>query len=278
MEEEEVTYQTEAKAQAKVINKMEKEGMMLHKQRKRDVGKFRSHLVDLTLKLDGLTTLHGQHSRNLLRESQDVSIKIVESSSSLVRAEVDIFESLARKGWTGGGLDDLLGKGVDLFSSEPETHQSETNKLFSILPSKSILADSCGDHNRKHKKTDSIGKTDSLSGEGERYQSLAGAINERSDDVLSIFSERGVDNGSILNRSRGVRPWSPSPIRAVETKEVTKVVSKADSKVDESIKEPESNDPAPAQEAKTSTSQQLSRGREHQRRWSVTDGGNLSEE
>lgn len=277
MEEEEVTYQTEAKRQAKVIHKMEKEGMMLHKQRKRDVGKFRSHLVDLTLKLDGLTTLHGEHSRTLLRESQEVSVKIVESSSSLVRAEVDIFEALARKGWTGGGLDDLLEKGVDLFSSEPETHQSDTDKLFSILPSKSILADSSGEHSasRKHMKTDSIGKTDSLSVEGERYQSLAGAINERADDVVSIWSERGMDHG-ILNRSRGVRPWSPSPVRAVETEDISKIVSKKASKVEENIKEVEPKEIAPPQEPEPSTRDQ-SRGREH-RRWSVTDDGTFSEE
>lgn len=260
MEEEEVTYQREVKLQSKDIRRMEKEGLRLHKQRKRDVGKFRSHLVDLTRKLDGLTTLHGKHSRTLLRESQDVSVKIVESSSSLVRAEVDIFEALARKGWSGGGLDELLEKGVDLFAPEAETHQSEANKLFSILPSKSILvADGTGEGGSK-----GHGKTDSLLVEGDRYQSLAGAMdqNERQDEVGSIFSERGIDG--ILNRSRGVRPWSPSPVNRAKEKE-------DELKGDESVKENKVQEPE--QEAKASNDQ--SRGGE--RRWSVTDDDIVSE-
>jgi len=259
MEEEELTYQREAKRQSKEIRRMESEGMRLHKQRKRDVGKFRTHLVDLTLKLDGLTTLHGTHSRTLLAESQELSFKLVESSSSLVRAEVDIFEALARKGWTGGGLDELLEKGVDLFSAEPETSQTDTNKLFSILPSKSILADTGEPGTSK-----GHGKADSLLVESERYQSLAGAIDrsERQDDVGSIFSDRGMDG--ILNRSRGVRPWSPAPINRAKEKEKGDVA-----KVDESVKENEIQESIPVPP-------EPSRGRE--RRWSVTDDGTLSED
>ncbi len=118
MEDEDEVYTRAVKSQSKEIRRLEKEGLKLHRQRRRDVAKFRNHLVDLTTKLDGLTALHGEHARNLLRESQDTSVRIVDASCSLVRAEVDIFESLARKGWTGGGLEEVLEKGVDLFASE----------------------------------------------------------------------------------------------------------------------------------------------------------------
>ncbi|KID98399.1 Phospholipid-binding protein, partial [Metarhizium majus ARSEF 297] len=118
VDDEEETYQARIKAQSREVKRLEKEGLKLHRQRRRDVARFRAHLVDLTRKLDGLTTLHADHARALLRESQDTSARIVDASCSLVRAEVDIFESLARKGWTGGGLDDLLDKGVDLFAAE----------------------------------------------------------------------------------------------------------------------------------------------------------------
>lgn len=176
VEDEEESYASAVAVQSKEIRRLEKEGMKLHKQRRRDVAKFRSHLVELTTKLDGLTTLHGEHSRTLLRESQDTSARIVEASCSLVRAEVDIFESLARKGWTGGGLEDVLEQGQDLFASEdviPDRtvgHSDgrfggtggnivaggasdggiasggagEGSKLFSILPPRSILADTTG--------------------------------------------------------------------------------------------------------------------------------------
>ncbi|KAL2149957.1 hypothetical protein VTH82DRAFT_7633 [Thermothelomyces myriococcoides] len=87
---------------------------------RRNVGQLREHLVALTARLDGLTALHGDHAAALLRESQEASARIVDASCSLVRAEVDIFESLARKGWSGGGLEDLLERGVDLFAADED--------------------------------------------------------------------------------------------------------------------------------------------------------------
>lgn len=229
VEDEEDGYARAVAAQSKEIRRLEKEGLKLHRQRRRDVAKFRSHLVELTTKLDGLTVLHGEHARTLLRESQETSVRIVEASCSLVRAEVDIFESLARKGWTGGGLEEVLEKGVDLFAAEePVTvgrgvssadgngggaggGSGEGSKLFSILPPKSILADSA---------SDSFGggtnRADSLLVEPDRYQSLAGAVSDptaasthgrdRSDrdrDTDSVFSE--------FNRPSGLRPFSPQP-------------------------------------------------------------------
>jgi len=218
MEEEEVAYQKEAKAMSREIRRMEKEGLRLHKQRKRDVGKFREHLVQLTMKLDSLTGLSGGHSRGLLRDCQEMSKGIVECSAGLVRAEVDIFEALARKGWNGGGLDELLEKGKDFFANETDSdaHPNHGAKIFSILPqNRSILAHDPGDgagplrmgHNR----------SDSLLVDGMPYQSLAGAVSGSKDpDVNSIFSERDMSTSGVLNRPRGARPFSPIPGESLE--------------------------------------------------------------
>ncbi|KXJ93749.1 hypothetical protein Micbo1qcDRAFT_231408 [Microdochium bolleyi] len=244
MADEDEHFQSEVAARSKEIRKLEKDGMKLHKQRRRDLGKFREHLVELTSKLDGLTTLQGEHSRTLLRESQVTSTRILDASCSLVRAEVDIFESLARKGWSGGGLDDLLEKGRDLFANEDDTLGSAMMsghgaagagaagghgitgtgsgaadggaKLFSILPPKSILAESGSASADTSNNTGGArgrprghGRADSLLVDADRYQSLTGAIDQDRTDTESIFSE--------FNQSRGVRPFSPQPIRRVPT-------------------------------------------------------------
>ncbi|KAK6208080.1 hypothetical protein LQW54_007126 [Pestalotiopsis sp. IQ-011] len=220
IEDEGESYKTEIAARSKEIRKLEKEGLKLHKQRRRDVGKFREHLVDLTNKLDGLTTVHGEHARTLLRESQETSVKILDASCSLVRAEVDIFEGLARKGWSGGGLDELLEKGKDLFANDEETLLSgadanvvavtngEGARLFSILPPKSILADAAPGDSARYRGHQ---RADSLLADNDRYQSLAGAVDRDGDrgDNESIFSD--------FNQSRGVRPFSPQPIRRLPT-------------------------------------------------------------
>ncbi|KAF5688434.1 IVY1-phospholipid-binding protein [Fusarium circinatum] len=216
IDDEEETYKQKIKAQSKEIKRLEKEGMKLHKQRRRDVGRFRAHLVELTTKLDGLTTLHADHARTLLRESQETSGRIVEASCSLVRAEVDIFEGLARKGWSGGGLDDLLEKGQDLFATEEDVANlgsggsGDTPKLFSILPPKSILADTGSDPSRSHVRGDS------LLMDTERYQSLAALASDSRpsggvmNDSDSVFS-------TDFNKPRNARPFSPQPIRRIPT-------------------------------------------------------------
>jgi hypothetical protein len=273
MEEEEVTYQREVKERSKEIRRMEKEGLRLHKQRKRDIAKFRGHLVDLTTKLDSLTSLHGGHSQTLLRDSQETSMRIVEASSSLVRAEVDIFEGLARKGWTGGGLDELLERGVDLFANEPDTGNNETSKLFSILPQKSILADTSTENASGARP--SHARHDSLVVEEERYQSLAGAVssNDRGDDAGSIFSETTTNaTTGNFNKSRGVRPFSPPPLtRNQETQDSSKSPDK--SSVRTAIKESLAEGAGASQAVMPSDTDE--RGRE--RRWSVTDDAVVSE-
>ncbi len=219
--DESETYERAVRDQSRAIRRLEKEGLKLHRQRRRDVAGFRSHLVALTTQLDGLTVLHADHARNLLRESQETSTKIVDAACSLVRAEVDIFEGLARKGWTGGGLEDVLERGADLFARDEDDGygagagggQDDTgSKLFSILPHKSILADAGSDTTRPGHT-----RAESLLGDVERYQSLAGAAMSPvkggggggggGGDTDSIFSEPSRPRGG------GVRPFSPQPIR-----------------------------------------------------------------
>lgn len=291
MEEEEVSYQKEARACSKEIRRMEKEGLRLHRQRKRDVGKFREHLVLLTGKLDALTGLSGGHSREMLRDCQEMSKGIVECGAGLVRAEVDIFEALARKGWNGGGLDELLEKGRDLFANETETHDAHPNlgaKIFSILPqNRSILAGDTGDNGRpsaiNHKRSDS------LLVDGLPYRSLAGAMSSGRDiDATSIFSERDTSTTGILNRSRGVRPFSPTPgerVRdpledyptsrqeedrgeAASAKTVTQALPLDSTAIDD--------EPATSEVGEGSENGRSER-RESERRWSVNDDGVVSD-
>ncbi|RYC64407.1 hypothetical protein CHU98_g1808 [Xylaria longipes] len=220
IEDADEAYQKEVALRSREIRRLEKEGLKLHKQRRRDLSKFREHLVQLTGKLDGLSALHGDHAQSLLRESQEASAKILDASCSLVRAEVDIFEGLARKGWSGGGLDDMLERGRDLFAAEDDAigavpggsgsavgggAAGEGTKLFSILPPKSILADTASDSGARGGYT----RSDSLLTETERYQSLTGAVTSDRGDAESIFSD--------FNHSRGVRPFSPQPIRRQAT-------------------------------------------------------------
>ncbi|OAA54922.1 Leucine Rich Repeat domain protein [Cordyceps fumosorosea ARSEF 2679] len=215
IDDEEATYQQQITAQAREVRRLEKDGLRLHRQRRRDVARFRAHLVELTGKLDGMSTLHADHARTMLRESQETSARIVDASCSLVRAEVDIFESLAKKGWTGGGLEDLLEKGQDLFAADAHAGYaggggggsgSDGVKLFSILPPKSILADAAGSDSGS--RAGGHARSDSLLTDPDRYQSLT-ALASDARPAAAAEAEAPAD----FNKPRNARPFSPQPIR-----------------------------------------------------------------
>ncbi|RDA95281.1 hypothetical protein CP533_3456 [Ophiocordyceps camponoti-saundersi (nom. inval.)] len=214
IEDEEETYQHSITAQSREVKRLEREGLKLHRQRRRDVGRFRAHLVDLTAKLDGLTTLHADHARSLLRESQETSTRIVDASCSLVRAEVDIFESLARKGWSGGGLDDLLDRGRDLFAADDDAiahPPPDPAKLFSILPHKSILPDS-SDSLLPSMNTYSSSNDDD---EHDEYRSSSSLSDSSAASTATITAAAAA---AEANRPRNnPRPFSPQPIRRIPT-------------------------------------------------------------
>ncbi|KAJ2904904.1 hypothetical protein MKZ38_006945 [Zalerion maritima] len=202
------SYKLAVKNASKEISKMEKEGAKLQKGKRRDVRKLRDHLTELTGKLDGLSQLGFAHSMTLLRESQDTSMKITDAACSLVRAEVEIFEALARKGWTGGGLEDVLEQGTDLFAAEDVVTTGvgvvgSGEGLFSILPPKSILAGASA-------SPEKIGNLNRPAGHG------------RTDSLLSdpTFARHSNDDDSLFDETRSHhirRPFSPQPIRKAPT-------------------------------------------------------------
>ncbi|KAK1768810.1 putative phospholipid-binding protein [Phialemonium atrogriseum] len=232
VDDEQEAYGRAVRAQSRDIRRMEKEGMKMHRQqRRRDVAAFREHLVQLTGRLDGLTALHAGHARTLLRESQDTSARILDASCSLVRAEVDIFEGLARKGWTGGGLEDLLEKGVDLFAADDAGGGHDGagggggagtgpgggeggggGKLFSILPPKSILADSSTAAGAASSPaSDSTARYAVADNHDDPYQSLVGAVSVTGPSPGPARGREAASFDPNRPRGGGVRPFSPPP-------------------------------------------------------------------
>ncbi|PHH80439.1 hypothetical protein CDD82_1738 [Ophiocordyceps australis] len=233
MDDEDDLYRRSVRAQAAEVKRLEREGLKLHRQRRRDIARLRAHLVDLTAKLDGLTVLHSDHARTRLRESQETSARILDASCSLVRAEVDIYEGLARKGWAGGGLDDLLDKGQDLFAAAADdsapgalttsistaaSTAGDASKLFSILPPRSILADSA--------PTDAssrLGHTrgDSLLSDPTHHTPPSSHLPHHllQNHSYSPAPFLSADAESVASadfvRPRHARPFSPQPIRRI---------------------------------------------------------------
>lgn len=128
------------------------------RQKLRNLVQYRSTLLDLTSQVDDINRCKFEFLGDLHNEAEDLGSHIRRSLASTVTAEIEIFDGIARKGWSGGGLDNLLGGCPDPFEGEPAsvdedpphepTPSPETptperdvdNNLFSVLPrSRSIL-------------------------------------------------------------------------------------------------------------------------------------------
>ncbi|KAH8153623.1 uncharacterized protein LAJ45_02436 [Morchella importuna] len=153
--ENEEQYKKEANEKSKELRKREQDHLKLARQRKRNLSSFRTALVDLTRQIDELDNLKYGHYRSALALSQETSSRILDSSALVVRAEIEIFEKIAQKGWdSSGGLDDLISRSADPFAPEPGSGPNGEGEIFSILPSHSNTGGSEG-----------------------KYQSLTGALN-----------------------------------------------------------------------------------------------------
>lgn len=248
--ENEERYKMEATEKGNELRKREQDHLKLARQRKRsgysplfrqldyfsswtsttaadgheDLSAFRSALVDLTRQIDELDNLKYAHYRSALALAQDTSTRILDSSALVVRAEIEIFEKIAQKGWdSSGGLDDLISRSADPFAPESGNGSNGQGEIFSILPSHSILPSPQGPGMSRSASTidESDGSTGTVgAGEG-KYQSLTGALSHSGDfdeyedeDVRSIFSG-GFSNPGLLNNGGGrgkigIPPFSPS--------------------------------------------------------------------
>ncbi|KAK9429053.1 hypothetical protein V1505DRAFT_289596, partial [Lipomyces doorenjongii] len=116
--EHEDKFQKETISRTKELRKTEKQHVKLGKKKQRNLALYRSALMDLTAQVDGLEKLKYEYFKYSLDITQNISAKILKQATGIVRAEVEIFEGIARKGWTGEGLDDILSNSTDPFAVE----------------------------------------------------------------------------------------------------------------------------------------------------------------
>lgn len=157
-----------------------------------DLSAFRSALVDLTYQIDELENLKYGHYRTALDLSQETSLKILDYSALVVRAEIEVFEKIAQKGWdSSGGLEELMTRAADPFNTGYGNNPGDNGEIFSILPTESILPSPHGALSRAGSISGTSGNTAT---EG-KYQSLSAALSQNGDfedyddeDANSIFS------------------------------------------------------------------------------------------
>ncbi|KAK9450652.1 uncharacterized protein V1518DRAFT_360765, partial [Limtongia smithiae] len=116
--EHEEKFQKETIARTKQLRKTEKQNVKLGKKKQRNLQLYRQALIDLTAQVDGLEHLKYDYFKYSLDITEDISSKILKQATGIVRAEVEVFEGIARKGYAGEGLDDILSQSMDPFAPD----------------------------------------------------------------------------------------------------------------------------------------------------------------
>lgn len=121
------------------------------RKRGMNLSAYRSTLLDLTSQIDDINRLKFEFLSDVHALTTELAESLHSSIASAVTAEIEVFENIARKGWSGGGLDGLLTGCPDPFELEhkrPSSHASQhslhtepetDSNLFSIIPPRPIL-------------------------------------------------------------------------------------------------------------------------------------------
>lgn len=116
----EETFKTQLKEKSRLLKRQERENLIMSKKRIRNLAVYRNSLLELTSQIDDIDRLKYEHFIHQYDIAQNTSLNILSYAASVVRAEVEIYEGIARKGWSGGGLDDLISAGSDPFGPSEE--------------------------------------------------------------------------------------------------------------------------------------------------------------
>ncbi|KAG0668916.1 hypothetical protein C6P45_004266 [Maudiozyma exigua] len=91
----------------------------------RNLISYRESLNNLQNQLDQLELLKYDYYNDSYQLVESTCNKVLKNVASITRAQVEISENIARKGWSGGGLDDLLIDADDPFTKNEEEEEEE---------------------------------------------------------------------------------------------------------------------------------------------------------
>ncbi|CCH62921.1 hypothetical protein TBLA_0I02650 [Henningerozyma blattae CBS 6284] len=118
-------FKKNCKEQSNKLKLQEKYNTQLAKRKVRNIISYRESLTNLQIQLDQLEQLRHDFYQDSYLLVDSTCNQLLKDVASLSRAQVEICENIARKGWSGGGLDDLLLDADDPFSKDEEDDEEE---------------------------------------------------------------------------------------------------------------------------------------------------------
>ncbi|KAG0049103.1 hypothetical protein BGZ83_006053 [Gryganskiella cystojenkinii] len=137
IEASEAQYERSMRDMSQKIKETEATSLQNGRKRQRDLLQFRQALTTLTMQVDELERIKiGYYFGSLESEQANLQL-ILQKTSTIVRAEVDIYERIANKGLNDTILEPMTTQGPDPYCTYPTT--DEFSSIFSILPPTPII-------------------------------------------------------------------------------------------------------------------------------------------
>lgn len=193
-------FKESIKEKVATLKKQEKENSKLSKLKSRNLVLYRSKLLQLTSYIDEIDKMKHDYYQSSFDLVQDTSNKILTQLGSIVRAQVEIYEGIARKGWSGGGLDDLISECPDPFVQEDDNElDNERNNELNILNFTKInLNNDDGEENRGAGAVDTVLEEDEPQESSAQRQVTNDEINQ-TPFIKSVPNSIKEDNESIVH-------------------------------------------------------------------------------
>lgn len=126
-------FKVNIKDRVRDLKRQERENAKLSRSKTRNLVTYRSKLQQLTSQIDEIDKLKHDYYQSSFDLVQETSNKVLKNVGSIVRAQVEIYEGIARKGWSGGGLDELISQCPDPFSPEEDEEVEEDQEADDTL-------------------------------------------------------------------------------------------------------------------------------------------------
>lgn len=118
-------FKNNCKEQSMKLKLQERHNIKLSKRKTRNILLYKESLMNLQTQLDQMENLRHDYFQSSYDLVESTCDKVLEDVATVSRARVEISENIARKGWSGGGLDDLLMDAEDPFGKDDESEDTD---------------------------------------------------------------------------------------------------------------------------------------------------------
>ena len=183
----------------------------------RNLISYRESLNNLQNQLDQLELLKYDYYNDSYQLVESTCNNVLKQVASITRAQVEISENIARKGWSGGGLDDLLIDAEDPFTKNEEEEEEEeegegdeeeedqTDHIMNSIPEEGTETDNNNSNTSSNKKIGiEVSNDDNLSNSMEQLgiQSTPQSMdNNNSRSIIGVGNSSNITIGNNNNNS-----------------------------------------------------------------------------